>query len=358
MTGPLQVLAVSFGPGADFEGRVLAEVDRLQGRDVLRVLDLLLVARTDQGDIEELSIGDDEDFGALLSSIVPLRGGEGAVPGADGDGAAGFDHTDALTLADSLPPGAALAFFLIEHRWAGPLFEAIEETGGILLGEGLLTPEAGLVVGAEVAAMEEAAETIAAAQAAEADATLRALVATAEAEEAVEEASAIRSAAAADAARALLSAGLIEEAAAHEAVEALAAAGLIARGADQAAAEALAEGGATVRAASVTVDEARVLRYLPTDMPFSVIAAKLGISRSAAKDRARRLYRKLEVHSREEAVARARELGLLDVKAAGGPRKAAGTKKAAGANKAAASKTSGGKKAAGGSKGPDTPRGR
>ena len=56
---------------------------------------------------------------------------------------------------------------------------------------------------------------------------------------------------------------------------------------------------------------ARILPYLPQPVPFSVIADKLGISRSAAKDRAERLYQRLGVHSRDEAVSRARELGLL-----------------------------------------------
>jgi len=46
-------------------------------------------------------------------------------------------------------------------------------------------------------------------------------------------------------------------------------------------------------------------------VPFSVIADKLGISRSAAKERAVRLYQRLGVHGREEAVSRARELGLI-----------------------------------------------
>jgi DNA-binding CsgD family transcriptional regulator len=311
MTGPLQVMAVSFGPGADFQGRVLAEVDRLQGRDMLRVLDMLLVAKTDEGDIEQLSFGDDEDFGALLVSIVPL-GAIGLAGPPDGDGASGFDQTDARSLAEALQPGTALAFLLVEHRWAGPLFDAIAETGGVLVGEGFLTPEAGLVVGAEVAILEEAAQVIAAAHAAETEATLRAIEASIEADEAVAASEAIRAAAAAAATRALITAGLLEEAAAHEAVEALTAAGLIVTGADQAAAEALAEGGATVRAASITLAEARVLRYLPSALPFAVIADKLGISRSAVKERAGRIYRKLEVHSREEAVSRARALGLLD----------------------------------------------
>jgi ATP/maltotriose-dependent transcriptional regulator MalT len=121
----------------------------------------------------------------------------------------------------------------------------------------------------------------------------------------------------------------VEEAAAHEAVAALTAAGLIVAGAGQAAADAVAEdiataeaadevaaeatsqAGARVRAASITMAEAQVLRYLPTPLPFSVIAGKLGISRSAAKERAARLYARLGVHSRDEAVSQARSLGLI-----------------------------------------------
>src|SRR3984885_12513223 len=102
MPGPLQVIAMSFGPGADFHGRVLAEVDRLQGRGVLRLLDLLFVSKRDDGTIERTVIGDD-DFGALLSRIVPL-GGAGRVE-RTAAGSAGFDPTDPLALAHSLLPG-------------------------------------------------------------------------------------------------------------------------------------------------------------------------------------------------------------------------------------------------------------
>ena len=70
MPGPLQVIAVGFGPGADFEVRVLAEVDRLQGRGVLRLIDMLFVAKDEDGSIQRLVIGDDEDFGDLLASII------------------------------------------------------------------------------------------------------------------------------------------------------------------------------------------------------------------------------------------------------------------------------------------------
>ena len=346
MTAPLQVIALAFSRGAGSEDRILAEVDRLRGRGVLRLLDMLFVARRRDGSIERLSIGDDEDFGSLLAAVVPVADGGPAVP-SPADGSAAFDLADARALAESLEPGTALAFLLVEHYWAAPLFDAIAETGGMLIGEGFLTAETGLVVGAEVAAMEEAAEVIAQAQADEAVALLATASAQAEAAQAVAESQRIQSAAAADAVRALITAGLVEEAAAHEAVMALTAAGLIVAAADQAAADAVAEdiatieaadevaaesvaeslitvaaadqiaaeatsrAGARVQAASITMAEAQVLRYLPTPLPFSVIADKLGISRSAAKERAERLYHRLGVHSRAEAVSRARSLGLI-----------------------------------------------
>src|ERR1700680_5260233 len=88
MPGPLQVIAVSFGSGAEFQGRVLAEVDRLQGRGGLRLLHMLFVAKDEDGTIQRLVIGDDDDFGALLSRIVPFAGA-GLVEPAAGGGSPG-----------------------------------------------------------------------------------------------------------------------------------------------------------------------------------------------------------------------------------------------------------------------------
>ena len=347
MTAPLQVIALSFSRDAGSEERILAEVDRLRGRGVLRLLDMLFVAKSQDGTIERLTAGDDEDFGSLLAAVVPVANGDRPAAPASASGSAAFDRADARALADSLEPGTALAFLLVEHYWAAPLFDAIAETGGTLIGEGFLTVETGLVVGAEVAALEEAAEVIARAQADAAAALLTAAAAQAEAARAVADSRQVQSAAAAGAVRALITAGLVEEAAAHEAVAALTAAGLIVADAGQAAADAVAEdiataeaavevaaesvaeslitiaaageiaaeaasqAGARVRAASITMGETQVLRYLPAPLPFSVIAGKLGISRSAAKERAARLYARLGVHSRDEAVSRARSLGLI-----------------------------------------------
>ena len=77
MTAPLQVLALTFRSGPDAEDAILAEVDRLQGRGVLRVLDLVVLAKDQDGAVEQLELGDDEDFGSLLGGIVGPAGGAG-----------------------------------------------------------------------------------------------------------------------------------------------------------------------------------------------------------------------------------------------------------------------------------------
>ncbi|HEX9099364.1 MAG TPA: hypothetical protein VF956_07775 [Candidatus Dormibacteraeota bacterium] len=56
--------------------------------------------------------GDDDDFGALLSSILPLGGGGVVEPTGD-VGSSGFALVDAWALAESLLPGTALALLLV-----------------------------------------------------------------------------------------------------------------------------------------------------------------------------------------------------------------------------------------------------
>jgi DNA-binding CsgD family transcriptional regulator len=301
VSGPMQLIAVGFPGGTDFEA-VLEEIDRLQGRGIVRLLDALFVTKNDDGTISRVEIGDD-DLGELLSGVVPLDAARlfGLLAA---DGAAGLGAADPRTLAESLAPSATLAFLLVEHRWARPLFDAIADTGGAFLGEGFITDEAQLLVGAEVAVMDEAARAIAVAQAVEAEAVLESVAAASAADDAIAAAEAVRADAAADAVRALVAAGLIEAEAWNEAADALVDAGLMVGAARREVADSAA-------AASVTAAEIRVLRYLPTTMTFAVIADKLGISRSAAKERAERAYKKLGVHNRADAVARAREIGLI-----------------------------------------------
>ena len=64
-------------------------------------------------------------------------------------------------------------------------------------------------------------------------------------------------------------------------------------------------------ASSLTEAELRVLPYLATHLSFPEIGDRLYISRHTVKSHAMAIYRKLNVTSRNDAVERASEFGLL-----------------------------------------------
>ncbi len=57
--------------------------------------------------------------------------------------------------------------------------------------------------------------------------------------------------------------------------------------------------------------ELRVVRYLPSNLRAPEIAAELFVSTNTIRTHLRHIYLKLDAHGRAEAVARARQLGLL-----------------------------------------------
>jgi LuxR family maltose regulon positive regulatory protein len=61
----------------------------------------------------------------------------------------------------------------------------------------------------------------------------------------------------------------------------------------------------------LTDSERRVLRYLPTRLTGPEIAGELYVSVNTVKTHLRRIYSKLGVHRRSDAIERAHALGLL-----------------------------------------------
>src|SRR5947207_7474493 len=68
--GPIQLLAIGFGPEAEYEGQVLAELERLEGNDHIRVLDLLFVGQdVEAGELVALNYEGDER-GGLVGALL------------------------------------------------------------------------------------------------------------------------------------------------------------------------------------------------------------------------------------------------------------------------------------------------
>jgi len=169
VTGPVQLLVVGFDE-PKFTGEILAELERLKASDVARLVDLLVVRKDDEGNLEhvqitDLSLEEAEQFGAFAGALIGLGvGGEetaeaGAVLGAAGIDEAGghvLDEEDFWFVDDAIPAGSAAAIALIEHRWAIRLRDAIGNAGGVPLADSWLHP-ADLIAIGMVAADEAAA---------------------------------------------------------------------------------------------------------------------------------------------------------------------------------------------------------
>ncbi len=134
MSGPVQVLVVEFDEPS-FSGEVIAELTRLREAGTVRLVDVLLVRRDQDGTFDTLPPppGADPALGQVATDI--LGGTDGStLEGSRVDGAA-------WSLADVVGPGSVAAIALIEHLWAARLVDAIGSTGGRLLGELWLSPE-------------------------------------------------------------------------------------------------------------------------------------------------------------------------------------------------------------------------
>ena len=148
MTGPIQVLVVDFDRPT-FSGEVLAEFTRLREAGIVRLVDLLVVSRTEEGAFETLPLpeGVEADFGDLAARVLGQTDNARepmAQTGETGELAAQPDEVDAAStwsLTDAIPTGHTAAVALIEHTWAASLSEAIERAGGTFLDETWLARE-------------------------------------------------------------------------------------------------------------------------------------------------------------------------------------------------------------------------
>ncbi len=135
MTQPsAQLLMYRFGPGADFEGRLVGALERLESGGTLRVLDALFVSRdAATGELGAVALqgrGVSAMLGGLLSFRLDPAERRRITDRALAAGPAG----DGLrALARALEPGAALAAVLVQHLWAEVLEDAVSRSGGMSL---------------------------------------------------------------------------------------------------------------------------------------------------------------------------------------------------------------------------------
>jgi uncharacterized membrane protein len=164
--GPVQLIVLGFNH-PNFQGEVIAELERLRQSNTVRVIDALAVYKDAQGDIEvehlsNLSTEEAVELGSKIGALVGLgldgqEGMEsGALAGAEAAAESGvqvFGDAEAWDVLAEIPNDSAAALLMIEHHWAVPLRDAIARAGGFRLSDGFISPfdliELGLVTAEE-----------------------------------------------------------------------------------------------------------------------------------------------------------------------------------------------------------------
>ncbi|HTX69468.1 MAG TPA: DUF6325 family protein [Solirubrobacterales bacterium] len=155
--GPVQMIAIGFGPGTGTGETILESLAELEGERTVRVLDILFVDK--DAETGDLIAGElqGEDLGGIVGALLGFDFDDVESRPAEGNSVAGqaygLAEDQVRAVADALDPGTSAGVVLIEHVWARDLKAAACADGGVVLAEGLLTPEAISAVALELSAM-------------------------------------------------------------------------------------------------------------------------------------------------------------------------------------------------------------
>jgi hypothetical protein len=129
--GPVDYLVVGFpAEKADFSGEMASELKGLIDSDTIRVLDLVMIVKGEDGSVDasELRDADDSEIGELRALERDL--------------AILLAEEDIEEIGETLEPCSAAAVLVWENTWAAPFGSAVRRSGGELLGSGRIATQA------------------------------------------------------------------------------------------------------------------------------------------------------------------------------------------------------------------------
>ena len=127
--GPVDYLVVEFpAEKSNFTGEMATELVSLVNAGTVRLLDLLILHKADDGTIEALEIDD-------LDEVDELRALEGEI-------AEILAADDVAHLAEAMEPGSTAGVLVWENTWAAPFASAARRAGGQLVATGRIPIQA------------------------------------------------------------------------------------------------------------------------------------------------------------------------------------------------------------------------
>jgi hypothetical protein len=129
VTAPVQLLTIGVDQPLVPES-VVDEFARLEERGLVRVLDVLFVRHSHDGDVDSIERADADRMrfdGSLLAALL----------NADDDASASDTVSAAApwSVHDAVPAGGVAAIVMVEHLWAEPLVTSMLASGGQLFDE-------------------------------------------------------------------------------------------------------------------------------------------------------------------------------------------------------------------------------
>lgn len=124
MLGPIDYIAVGF-EGNNFDGSILKALIDATKSGAIRVVDLVLIIKDEEGTVSIAEIEDQEDD---LKDISRLIGHTGEFPL--------LTEGDIDIVGEKMDDNTSAGVLVIEHLWAKDLKAALMNAGGILLDEG------------------------------------------------------------------------------------------------------------------------------------------------------------------------------------------------------------------------------
>jgi Family of unknown function (DUF6325) len=127
--GPVDWIVVEF-PGSRFNGEIAPALRDLVDRDLVRVLDLLVLKKDPDGALDAFELSDLD-----TSEIGELRGYESEL-------AMLLSEEDVTAVAAAIEPGSSAAVLVWENTWAAPFASAVRHSGGQLVASGRIPIQA------------------------------------------------------------------------------------------------------------------------------------------------------------------------------------------------------------------------
>jgi Family of unknown function (DUF6325) len=127
--GPVDYLVVE-SPGSDSKGEILPELADLVQRGIVRVLDLVVIKKDQDGSYEAFEFGD------------PDAGPLGEIRELERELADLLSEDDVMAVAETLEPGSAAGLLVYENLWAAPFASAVRRSGGQLVANGRIPVQA------------------------------------------------------------------------------------------------------------------------------------------------------------------------------------------------------------------------